>query len=100
MLRGLWLSAGYLLLTVFLAVELSGCRSDAQSRSQTSAPPPAVQVAVVQQRDVSLASEWIATMDGFVNSQIQSHVTGYLIRQNYREGSVVHKGELLLITDG
>src|ERR1700722_394202 len=99
MLRGLWLSAGYLLLTVFLAVELSGCRSDAQSRSQTSAPPPAVQVAVVQQRDVSLASEWIATMDGFVNSQIQSHVTGYLIRQNYREGSVVHKGEVLFEID-
>jgi membrane fusion protein (multidrug efflux system) len=38
-------------------------------------------------------------MDGFVNSQIQSHVTGYLIRQNYREGSVVHKGELLFEID-
>jgi membrane fusion protein (multidrug efflux system) len=56
-------------------------------------------VVVVQQRDVSLASEWIATMDGFVNSQIHSQVTGYLIRQNYREGSVVHKGQLLFEID-
>ncbi|MGB2669318.1 MAG: efflux RND transporter periplasmic adaptor subunit [Candidatus Acidiferrum sp.] len=56
-------------------------------------------MAIIQQRDVSLTSEWIATMDGFVNSQIQSHVTGYLIRQNYREGSVVHKGELLFEID-
>jgi membrane fusion protein, multidrug efflux system len=99
MLRGQWVRAGFFLFTVFLIVGSSGCRSDAQSSSQTGAPPPTVQVVVAQQRDVSLTSEWIATMDGFVNSQIQSHVTGYLIRQNYREGSVVHKGELLFEID-
>ena len=99
MLRDLWLRVGYLLLTVFLADALGGCRIDAQIASQTGAPPPTVQVTVGQQRDVSLASERIATMDGFVNSQIQSHVTGYLIRQNYREGSVVHKSELLFEID-
>jgi membrane fusion protein (multidrug efflux system) len=38
-------------------------------------------------------------MDGYVNAQIQSHVMGYLIRQNYREGSVVRKGELLFEID-
>jgi membrane fusion protein (multidrug efflux system) len=53
----------------------------------------------VERRDVALTSEWIATMDGYVNAQIQSHVSGYLIRQDYREGSVVHKGELLFEID-
>jgi RND family efflux transporter MFP subunit len=91
--------SGLLLITVLLVVSVSGCHDDAQSSSHSAAPPPTVQVVVVQQRDVSLTSEWIATMDGFVNSQIQSHVTGYLIRQNYREGSVVHKGELLFEID-
>jgi membrane fusion protein (multidrug efflux system) len=88
-----------LLFMIFPAASLVGCGSDGKNNSQAGAPPPTVQVAVVQQRDVSLTSEWIATMDGFVNSQIQSHVTGYLIRQDYREGSVVHKGELLFEID-
>lgn len=99
MLRSQWLRSGFLIFTWFLVLDFGGCRNDAQNSSQKSAPPPTVQVSVVQQRDVSLTSEWIATMDGFVNSQIQSHVTGYLIRQNYREGSVVHKGELLFEID-
>jgi len=38
-------------------------------------------------------------MDGYVNAQIQSHVAGYLVRQNYREGSVVRKGDLLFEID-
>jgi RND family efflux transporter MFP subunit len=99
MLRGLWLRGMCLLFVGFLAAILSGCGGDAKSASQAGAPPPTVQVAVVQQRDVSLASEWIATMDGYVNSQIQPQVTGYLIRQDYREGSVVHKGQLLFEID-
>jgi membrane fusion protein (multidrug efflux system) len=89
----------FLILTGLVAVSLSGCGNDAKNASQAGAPPPTVQVAVAQQRDVSLTSEWIATMDGFVNSQIHSQVTGYLIRQNYREGSVVHKGQLLFEID-
>jgi membrane fusion protein (multidrug efflux system) len=99
MLQGQPLRAGFLLFMVFPVVGLIGCGSDGKNNSQAGAPPPTVQVAVVQQQDVSLTSEWIATMDGFVNSQIQSHVTGYLIRQNYREGSVVRKGELLFEID-
>ena len=53
----------------------------------------------MQQRDVPLTSEWIASLDGYVNAQIQPHVSGYLIRQDYREGSLVHKGEVLFEID-
>jgi len=87
-----------LLFAGLLALGLSGCGSSAESNSK-AAPPPAVQVAVVQQKDVSLNSEWIATMDGYVNAQIQAHVSGYLIRQNYREGSVVSRGQVLFEID-
>ena len=99
MLRSQSLRSVFFLLTFFALLVFGGCGSEGPKNSQTGAPPPTVQVAIAQQRDVSLTSEWIATMDGFVNSRIQSHVTGYLIRQNYREGSVVHKGELLFEID-
>jgi RND family efflux transporter MFP subunit len=99
MLRDHLLRAGVSLLTVFAALCSIGCGSEGKNNTQAGPPPPTVQVAVVHQRDVSLTSEWIATMDGFVNSQIRPQVSGYLIRQDYREGSFVHKGELLFEID-
>ncbi len=61
--------------------------------------PPVVEVANVIQKDVPLYSEWIATLNGYVNAQIQPQVTGYLIKQDYREGSLVHHGEVLFEID-
>jgi RND family efflux transporter MFP subunit len=58
-----------------------------------------VEVADVVQKDVPLVSEWTATLDGFVNAQIQPRVAGYLIKQNYKEGSFVHKGQVLFEID-
>jgi RND family efflux transporter MFP subunit len=70
------------------------------SRTGSSPPrPPQVQVARVIQQDVSLYGEWVATLDGYVNAQIQPHVTGYLIKQDYREGSFVHKDDVLFEID-
>jgi membrane fusion protein (multidrug efflux system) len=99
MQRSQQLRLGLFLLTGSLVFGQSGCRSASQSSSQASGRAPTVQVAFVDRRDVSLTSEWIATMDGYVNAQIQSHVSGYLIRQAYREGSVVRKGDLLFEID-
>jgi membrane fusion protein (multidrug efflux system) len=48
---------------------------------------------------VPIYSEWVAILDGYVNAQIQPHVSGYIIRQNYKEGSVVKKGEVLFEID-
>jgi membrane fusion protein (multidrug efflux system) len=58
-----------------------------------------VTVALVEQRDVSLYGDWVATLDGFVNAQIQPQVSGYLIQQDYREGSVVQSGQILFEID-
>jgi len=41
----------------------------------------------------------VGTLDGYVNAQIQPQVTGYLIKQDYREGSLVHKGDVLFEID-
>jgi RND family efflux transporter MFP subunit len=63
------------------------------------AAPPEVEVIDVIQQDVPIYGEWIATLDGYVNAQIQPQVTGYLMKQNYKEGSVVHQGEVLFEID-
>lgn len=68
-----------------------------------SQPPPArpldVEVARVAQRDVPVIHEWVGTLDGMVNAQIKSQVTGYLLRRNYAEGAAVRKGQLLFEID-
>jgi len=69
-------------------------------RTQATAPPaPAVEVVSVIQRDVPLHSEWVATLDGYVNAEIRPQVSGYIIKQNYKEGSFVHRGQVLFEID-
>jgi membrane fusion protein (multidrug efflux system) len=49
----------------------------------------------VEPRDVPLSSEWIGTLDGLVNAPVKAQVAGYLLKQDYQEGSFVKKGQLL-----
>lgn len=64
-------------------------------------PPmaPEVKVIAVAQRDVPIVSEWVATLDGYVNAQIQPQVTGYIVKQTYKEGSPVRNGDVLFEID-
>jgi len=75
---------------------LSGC---GKTNAAPAAPPLPVQVATVVQQDTPIYSEWVAILDGFVNAQIQPRVSGYIIKQNYKEGSVVSKGQVLFEID-
>ena len=72
-----------------------------ENKSVSAAPgtPPTVQVVEVAQRDVPVYHEWIATLDGYVNAVIQPQVSGYLVQQNYREGALVHKNDVLFKID-
>jgi RND family efflux transporter MFP subunit len=64
-----------------------------------SAPIPQVEVTEVVSRDVPITQEWVANIDGFVNAQIQPQVGGYVLRQTYKEGSYVTKGQVLFEID-
>jgi len=75
---------------------LGGCSS---GKVASVPPPQVVEVATVVQQDTPIYSDWVATLDGYVNAQIQPRVSGYIIRQNYKEGSVVRKGEVLFEID-
>ncbi len=79
------------------ALAAAGCT---RTTSAAGSPrPPEVEVATVQQRDVPVYREWIGTLDGMVNAAIRAEVTGYLLSQNYAEGSFVRKGQLLFEID-
>lgn len=77
---------------VFLGM---GC----EKKAPPPAPPPAVQVLTVKPEDVPIVKEWIGTLQGNVNAEIRAEVTGYLLAQDYVEGSEVKKGQLLFQID-
>jgi membrane fusion protein (multidrug efflux system) len=56
-------------------------------------------VAQVEQKDVPIYGEWIGTLAGQVNANVQAQVPGYLLRRDYQEGSSVRKGQLLFEID-
>ena len=62
-------------------------------------PPVSVTVTPVVQKDVLATGQWVGLLDGFQNSNIQAQVTGYLLTQNYKEGSTVKKGDTLFTID-
>src|ERR1700678_2959328 len=70
------------LLAVF-GIFVAGC----EKQAPPAMAPPTVTIVTVVEKDVPIVSNWVATLDGFTNAQIQPQVPGYLIKQNYREGS-------------
>jgi hypothetical protein len=67
-------SGAVFLATAALGIFVSGCN---KSQAKTATPVPEVEVATVEQRDVPMYSEWVATLDGYVNAEIRPQVSGY-----------------------
>ena len=82
---------------MILGVVILAVRSD--KPAQAAPRPLDVEVAQVEQKDVPVYSEWIGTTEGIVNADIKAEVTGYLLKQDYKEGSFVKKGQLLFELD-
>jgi len=83
-------------LVLALGIFASGCN---KGQAAAAVPIPEVQVATVETRDVPIYGEWVATLDGYINAEIRPQVSGYIIKQNYTEGSLVRKGQVLFEID-
>jgi len=86
----------YVFLCLAILVVLLGCGE------KQAAPPPAppeVQVTEVTTRDVPVTEDVVAQLNGPVNADITPKVQGYLLSQNYVNGSFVRKGQLLFQID-
>jgi RND family efflux transporter MFP subunit len=86
-------TAGFAILLIFAAW---GCKKAA---GPVAAPVPEVVVVDVVQKDVPVYSEWVGTTEGFVNAEIHPKISGYLLKQNYKDGEQVHSGQLLFQID-
>ena len=74
---------------------LAGCH-----KKVPPAPPPlAVDTAAARVETVPVFGSWVATLDGMVNAQIQPQVGGYVIRQDFKEGTQVRQGQVLFEID-
>jgi membrane fusion protein (multidrug efflux system) len=88
--------ASVLMVMIGSTLFLSGCKK-AETKEVPS--PPSVEVVDVLQKDVPVYTEWVASMDGLVNATIRAQVQGYLVKQEYREGDFVRKGQVLFEID-
>jgi membrane fusion protein (multidrug efflux system) len=87
--------SAFCVLACFSALSLAACQKAKPAPPQ----PPEVEVVQVIQKDVPIVHEWVGTADGLVNATIRAQVTGYLIRQDYKEGDFVKKGQVLFAID-
>ena len=81
------------------SLSILGFASCSRKAPQAGPAAPEVLVTTVQPRDVPRVLERVATLDGFINANINAQVQGYLISRDYKEGSVVNKGDLLFQID-
>src|SRR5436305_9824599 len=80
-------------IVLFLAL---GCR---RKKAEVAPNAPEVLVTTVTPQDVPRVLERVATLDGFINANINAQVQGYIVSRDYQEGSVVKKGDLLFQID-
>jgi len=89
-----WASAVALAAVLLFFASHSGAKPSVEKPAA-----PVVEIAPVEQRDVPVYGEWIGTLAGQVNANVKAQVSGYLLSQNYKEGSYVKKGDLLFEID-
>jgi membrane fusion protein (multidrug efflux system) len=86
---------------VFSALLVGALLTPACSRKPTQTGPaaPEVLVTTVAPKDVPRVLERVATLDGFINANINAQVQGYIVSRDYQEGSIVKKGDPLFQID-
>src|SRR6266851_4266974 len=85
-------SSALLMLTLFAA-------SCSRKAAPAGSAAPEVLVTTVAPKDVPRILERVASLDGFINANINAQVQGYIVSRDYTEGSIVKKGDLLFQID-
>jgi RND family efflux transporter MFP subunit len=92
---------GYFLLcsvlVVTLSLALAGCQR--QPPAVAALPPPVVTVSLPLEREVTDYAEFTGRTAAVDAVEVRARVSGYLVKVNFREGSVVKKGDLLFQID-
>lgn len=84
-----WIASG-----LVIAAVIAGCE-----RKEPVAPPLTVTVAQARSEDVVVTRTWVGLLNGNLNADVRAQVTGYLLTQNYKEGTFVKTGDVLFTID-
>ena len=87
------------LLACLAGLLLAGLASCEKKASALPPPPPRLTVTPVAQQDVLVMRTWVGLLNGYKNADIRAQVAGYLMTQDYKEGSLVKKGAVLFTID-
>ena len=82
---------------VILSLALAGCKREPPALAAT--PPPVVTVSQPLEREVTDYYEYTGRTAAVEAVEVRARVSGYLVKVNFREGSVVKKGDLLFLID-
>ncbi len=84
------------LLFLFMALifAISAC-----DKKVSEPPRPVVGVDTVKTRDVEIYGDYVGRIEASLNVEIRARVDGFLEKRNFREGTYVHKGDLLYLID-
>jgi membrane fusion protein (multidrug efflux system) len=85
-----------LLAALLVCIGMVGCKKSPPPAAQA---PPEVVVDPVDVRDMPVQAEFTGQVRGGEDVDVRARVTGFLQSQNFREGSLVRKGQLLFTID-
>jgi membrane fusion protein, multidrug efflux system len=88
--------ARFTLFLLFIAIVLSSCKG---KKEAPAAMPMEVPVVQVMQQNVALESEYTGQTYGESDVEIRTRVEGWVLSMNFKEGSMVRKGQLLYTID-
>lgn len=74
-------------------------KPETEKKVAPTLPPFPVQVLPLVQQDVEVQDEWFGTLRGEEETDIRPRVSGFLLTQNFRNGTIVKKGDVLYTID-
>jgi membrane fusion protein (multidrug efflux system) len=77
------------------SILLAGCAHGDDSKEAVQAPPPLVVVAPVRQSTVPITNDYQGTTGAIASVDVRARVQGVLEAAHFKEGSLVHQGQLL-----
>ena len=71
----------------------------AAPQAKPSMPPYPVKVSPLRRQDVAVVDEWFGTLRGVEETDIRPKVSGFVLEQRFKDGSLVKKGDVLFTID-
>jgi membrane fusion protein, multidrug efflux system len=94
------LRRGMALALILTSLGWFGCTGYSRQNAHAAGPHVvSVSIAKVQREDVPVYLVGLGSVTAFYTANIKSRVDGQIMRVNFKEGQIVHEGDLLIVID-